>query len=174
VKLQALSLPDNQQFELRGIAGGVAGTRQTLAIMAELAGQYKADPYIRYTAENIIAGVPGKDWTGEASAIQAWVRDSIRYTQDVNGIETLKTPDVTLQTMQGDCDDKALLAASLLESIGHPARFVAVATLTPGDYDHVYVETKIGNAWRGVETTEDVPFGWSPPRVDYPIMRNVP
>lgn len=174
MKLTGLGVPNNTAFELRGIPGGVAGTRATLAVMAELAGRYKADPAIRYAAESIVSHLPERDWQAEAAAIQAYVRDSIRYIQDVNGIETIKTPDVTLETGQGDCDDKAVLAASLLESIGHPARFVAIASRTPGDYDHVYVETRIGNVWRGVETTEQVPFGWAPPRVDFPMIRNVP
>lgn len=160
--IRAAIRPQNTLSELRAIPEGAAGIRATLNIMAQLARQYRVNPAIRYQAEAIIGDVPGKDYFGEAAAVQAWVRDSIRYTQDVNGIETLKTPDVTLETGQGDCDDKSLLAAALLESIGHPARFVAIASARPSEYDHVFVETKIGEHWYGVETTEPVSFPWAP------------
>ncbi len=49
----------------------------------------------------------------------------------------------------------------LLESIGHPTRFVAVG-FRPHNYSHVYLETKIGNTWLGLETTEPVEVGWQP------------
>lgn len=163
--IRAAVRPTNQLAELRAIPEGAAGIRATLNIMAAIARQYRAMPDMRYQAEAIVHDLPGKDYAAEAAAIQAWVRDSIRYTQDVNGVETLKTPDVTLETGQGDCDDKALLAATLLESIGHPARFVAIASASPAAYDHVFTETKIGEHWYGVETTEPVDFPWAPERV---------
>ena len=80
-------------------------------------------------------------------------------------------PDVTVYIGQGDCDDKSLLVASLLLSIGHPSRFIAVGPES-GVYDHVYVQTKIGNNWFGVETTENVIFGWEPDYVSY-LIRNI-
>jgi len=64
----------------------------------------------------------------------------------------------------GDCDDKAVLLASMLESIGHPTRFVALA-FKAGKYSHVLVESKIGNKWVALETTEPVRIGWYPPKV---------
>lgn len=96
--------------------------------------------------------------------IQDWVRDNITYRKDINGVETLSTPDKTLEYQIGDCDDQSVLVASLLESIGHPTRFVAVSFI-PSNFSHVLTETLIGNKWVAVETTENVPFGWTPPKV---------
>lgn len=148
--------------ELRGIPDGAAGVRATLSAMVDLVKEYRTDPQIRAAAENIIADVPGKNYMGEARAIHQYVRDNIRYTLDVRDVETLKNPLYTLQSGQGDCDDKSLLTCTLLESIGHPCRFVAVGFGVPGQFDHVYGETKIGPRWIAMETTELVDFGVKP------------
>ncbi len=52
--------------------------------------------------------------------LHRFVRDNIRYIKDIRDVETVAYPDITLQQGQGDCDDKSVLLASLLESIGHP------------------------------------------------------
>lgn len=116
---------------------------------------------IRELAQSITRSIASKDWRGEASAIQVFVRDKIRYVKDIRGVETLATPLVTLDTGSGDCDDKAVLAASLLESIGHPTRFVAIG-FAPDTYQHVFAETLIGNHWVVIETTEAVDISWKP------------
>lgn len=102
-----------------------------------------------------------KDWTCEAKALHQFVRDGIRYVQDPIDIERLQAPDKTLEISAGDCDDKSILLAALLESIGHPTRFVAIG-FEPNVYSHVYVETRIGNEWIPMETTEPVEMGWEP------------
>jgi transglutaminase-like putative cysteine protease len=129
--------------------------------MVNLAAQSRHDFYIRNRALQIVQDVREKDWLGEIRAIHEYVRDNIRYVRDIHGVETIATPAKTLQMMQGDCDDKSLLVASLLEAVGHPARFVAVGR-SPGDYEHVLVETRVGSRWIPVETTEPVPLGWYP------------
>jgi transglutaminase-like putative cysteine protease len=64
----------------------------------------------------------------------------------------------------GDCDDKSVLLAALLESIGHPTRFVAIG-FQPDDFEHVFVETKIADRWISLETTEPVEIGWMPQHI---------
>lgn len=102
-----------------------------------------------------------KDYACEAAALHRFVRDGIRYVQDPIDVERIQSPDKTLELAAGDCDDKAILLASLLESMGHQARFVAIG-FEPGVFSHVYVETKIGDVWIAAETTEPVEFGWEP------------
>lgn len=102
------------------------------------------------------------DYAGEARELFHFARDNIRYLQDVRDVETVQTPDVTLQFRTGDCDDKSLLLAALLESIGHPARFCAVAYAAPGEFEHVFVETKIGTVWIPCETVGQMEFGVAP------------
>jgi transglutaminase-like putative cysteine protease len=115
--------PTSQLLSIRSGSGGVT---DTLKLMAQLAKQYKVDPGIRQTAARAVARAPEKDDLGEAAALQNWVRANIRYTGDVLDVETLQTPDYTLQERYGDCDDQALLLATLLLAIGIPAAYMAV------------------------------------------------
>jgi len=77
----------------------------------------------------------------------------------------------------GDCDDKSILLASLLGSIGHSSRFVAIG-YRPNEYAHVFVETIAAGGegnWIALDPTEDVPMGWRPPGpyAMRPMMMNV-
>ncbi len=152
---------------------GSEGVRLTLRQMGKWTKAYRADPKIVATARQIIANIPEKNYWAEADAIQRWVRDNVRYTRDVYDVETLSTPDETLKIMQGDCDDKALLAGALLQATGHPVRYVAFAFAEPDAFEHVYVETKLGQHWVGVETTESVALGWRPQSPFRPMIEHV-
>lgn len=143
------------------IPDGKAGTVATLKIMGQMVRAGKKSLPVRQKALELVNGFRQKDWLAEVRAIHAFVRDRIRYVRDIRGVETVQTPEQTLQIGQGDCDDKSVLVAALLESIGHPTRFVAIGK-SPDDFIHVYVQTKIGRNWVGVETTEPVELGWEP------------
>lgn len=146
---------------LQSIPNGWQGTRATLRIMSRLTRHFKKDIQIRSLAQSIISDVPGhKNWTSQIKALHNYVQSNVQYIRDIRGVETLATPLQTLKTMQGDCDDQAVLLASLLESIGHPTRFVAMKLSTFGPYVHVYTETKIGSNWYPLETTEKFPPGY--------------
>lgn len=155
-----------------GVADGVEGTRQTLAIMRKLAREAQLDDDIRQQAENIVAGIPGHAFMQEAKSVHAWMRDNIRYTRDPDGIERVCGAQYTLLHRQGDCDDMAILEAALLVAIGHPVRFVAVA-FQPDFFSHVYIETLIGDQWLPSDPTTDEPFGWEPPGILSRLYRGV-
>ncbi len=149
---------------LTEIGSGRAGTEDTLWVMRNLTLAGKTHPAVRDLAVRLTRLFPQKDFRAEVYALWRFVRDRIRYVRDIRGVETLQMPDVTLQIGQGDCDDKSVLLASLLESIGHPTRFKAMS-FKPGKFSHVLIETRIGGSgpWVPLETTEPVPFGWEPP-----------
>ncbi len=107
-------------------------------------------------------GLAPKDFAGEARRLFNFVRDEIRYIRDIDGVETLHTADWVLRLRAGDCDDKAILLAALLLSIGHTPRFKAVA-FDPGDYSHVWTQDFLGGRWVDMEPTELVGFGQSIP-----------
>lgn len=123
----------------------------------------KLDLGLRRLALEIVAGVPQRDYAGQVRALHAFVRDRIRYVGDIDGVETLHTPRQILEQRQGDCDDKALLLATLLATIGHKTRFVAVGY--GPSVTHVLVETLVGSKWIPLETTENVEAGWYPDRI---------
>jgi len=132
--------------------------------MSQLARAGKKSPPVRQLAVDLTRYLPQKDWLGEITALHEFVRDKIRYVKDTRNVETLHTAEKILDNGAGDCDDKSILLASLLESLGHKTRFVAIG-FRPGRFSHVYVETYHAGKWIPLETTEPVNVGWSPKNV---------
>lgn len=156
---------------LLGVPSGIAGVKNTLNHMRRLTRQYKKSPVVRQLALAIVDGTLQKNYPAEIHKIHSFVRDRIRYVKDINGVETLQSPVKTLEIKQGDCDDKATLLAALLESIGHPTRFVALG-FRPNSFNHVLLETRLGRQWISLETTEPVEMGWYPPNVMNRMVRD--
>ncbi len=127
----------------------------------------RRDPFIRDLSANLVIGLAAKDFYGEAETIFNYVQSNVRYIQDINDVETLSPAQWVLSNGFGDCDDFSVLIASMLESIGHKCRFMAVSFEGPQDYSHVLVQTKIGNQWITADATEANPFGWQPPDITY-------
>lgn len=147
------------------IPSGGAGTKATLNIMSRIVRHYKRYAPLRQLALNLIRELPGdKNFRGQAERLQNYVRRHVQYVRDVAGVETVQTPLRTLDNRAGDCDDQSVLLATLLESIGHPTRFVAIKTNPLGPFVHVFTETKIGRAWLPAETTEPWRLGQHPPQ----------
>jgi transglutaminase-like putative cysteine protease len=147
------------------IPDGPAGIKETLEAMRQLVYDGKVRPYIRIFAARLVHHLPSKDARGEIFACWRFVKNNIRFLSDIHDVETLQTPVNTLIWRYGDCDDHAVLLASLLGAIGYRTRFVAVG-FQPNVYVHVYCEAEFSpNAWIALETTEDVPIGWRPPGV---------
>lgn len=166
--------PNNHKFTatLSNIPDGKDGILQTLLTMKALVKQYRTDITIRTLAAHLVSNYPQKDYVSEVKALHRYVKNQIRYVKDVRDVETLQTPLVTLKMRSGDCDDKCVLLASLLESIGHPTRFVAVG-FAPDQYEHVLVETRIGRKWIPLETTEPVNIGWQPLNVKSSLVVHI-
>lgn len=160
-------------YQLSSIPNGPDGTRATLKEMAKIVRQFRHHPVIREKALSLTSGLRQKNYTGEVKNIHKFVRDKIRYVKDVRGVETLQWPIHTLLTYgQGDCDDKSMLVASLLEAVGHKTRFIAVG-YEPGKFCHVFVQTKIGPKWWNVETTEHWPLGKGPGNMPAVMVQNI-
>lgn len=151
-----------------------------MEIMRQQVKRIKRNPdaltYFRQVADNLTKHLPQKAWIAEIRALHNFVRDEIRYLRDVNGIETVQYPEFVLRNRTGDCDDKATLLATLLEAIGHPARFRAVG-FRPGVLEHVLVDTQVGKGrnkkWLPLETTENVDIGWQPPNIRHQMIRHL-
>ncbi len=160
---------------LSQIPGGLAGVSTTLRIMRDMIKVGKANYAVRATGLGLVDQLQPDDWAGEARACFQYVRDQIRYVGDIDDIETLQPPDVTMEIGQGDCDDKCILLCSLLLTIGHGPKCVRLFAcgFAPDAFSHVFVETKIGNRWFACETTKPVPFGWRPPGIRAQMIQYV-
>jgi len=125
----------------------------------------KKQPIIRNKATELVQGLSSKNYAGEIARLFYFVRDKIRYTRDINGVETLHIPSQVLEQQYGDCDDKSVLLAALLESIGHRTRFIALG-FERGSFSHVLTQTRIReDTWLSLDPTEQQPIGWFPPGV---------
>ena len=154
---------------LMEIPGGAAGIKETLKLMRKLVRAGKKHPLIREKAKQLTQHLKQKDRLGEVNSLFKFVRDRIRYVRDINGVETLHEPQQVLLQKSGDCDDKCLLLASLLESIGYPTRFVAIGP-RPGVFSHVFVQVRPFGAWISLETTNPVKMGYEPKGVGKPLI----
>lgn len=113
-------------------------------------------------------------YVGQVRCIQRWVQKNIRYVHDPKDAELVQTPEKTLQWTAGDCDDQAVLIASLLEAIGHPCQFMAMGFHGSSlPLEHVLTRTKIGPHWVAAETIKPVALGYLPPNVRNSYIRDV-
>lgn len=134
--------------------------------MSELVKIGKKNPTIRAKSTSLVQSLPPKDRLAEIRTLFDFVQNHIRYVRDITNVETLHYPEQIIAQQYGDCDDKAILLAALLEAIGHPTRFVAVG-FRPNHYSHVFTDTRIGsgNKWLSLDPTEMHPMGWRPPGI---------
>src|SRR5207244_13101602 len=101
-------------------------------VMADIGAHYENDPGIQAQASSIVQLNQPKDEPAEIRALFDFAQQSIRYVGDVYGKETVRTPDKTIALRAGDCDDKAVLLATLLRAIGYNAAFIVTGYEPPG------------------------------------------
>lgn len=134
----------------------------------------KLDPEIRKFVANSINKRCGKDWCvrerdydGEIVAVFNAVRQNVRYTGDIWGVDTFQSPVRTLELGTGDCDDMSMIIASCLMSIGYPIRFRVIRTKNSSDFNHIFVlcgrPPKEPKQWVSLDATVAKPAGWYPP-----------
>lgn len=131
--------------------------------MVKIVRQGRKDAGIWKLSREIVHSVPAKDFRGQVDRLFHWVKQHIRYVNDIRDVETLATPQATLEVKSGDCDDMATLLASLLESVGHPTRFVALAFHHQPNFSHVLTETRLGSKWLSLDpTVAQATVDWKP------------
>ena len=141
------------------IPGGDAGTHATLDVMRALAHSQSATPIVRQTAIGIVRGVAGTSTALQARLIREWIESRVLFMPDPLGTELLHEPAALISHIHKegivhvDCDDVALLAATLGRSIGLRARFVAVSFSPKAPYSHVWTELAAGQRWMPVDPT---------------------
>lgn len=165
-------LVERSTREVRGqLPPGRAGTVATIQIMRELVSEGAKDMTIRDAAVEIVrrAGVAGHDFAGEVRALFEFVRDRVRFTRDPVRVELLQRASTTLAKRAGDCDDKAILLASLLRAIGHVTAFrfrvVGADPRAPRIPSHVYLVARVAGRDVAMDPTyPGTPLGWQLPR----------
>lgn len=120
-----------------------------VAWLNELAVQFGRNPSVRDYAELLIPRWYGNnDLSGVIDTVLQWVKDNVQYMPDPEGTEYVINPLVLLERIVhftgrpplGDCDDHALLLASVLRTFGIDARIVGVKERPDSTwFDHVIV-----------------------------------
>ena len=151
------NLPDQKKST---VGDGIWGNLDTIKIMSKMAREYSTNTLVRTLATNILAydKIPSHHYLEEAKAIGRFVQKHVRYVRDTADVETLHAPDMMIKHMQergymsADCDDMALLIASMLMAVGIRPKFRAVRYRTDsGPFNHIYVvvyENNISDSMR--------------------------
>lgn len=149
---------------------GNEATRYTLKKMRELINQGKKSVKIRKLFSEMLSGIDGRNAAGVLSAVFHFVKNRIRYQKDIHEVETLQTPERTLELGFGDCDDQSILTASIIEAAGYPSRIVLVSNQPSGIFHHVFIQGFDGVNWISMDTTENYyGTGYAAPLTGYYI-----
>lgn len=145
---------------VRPLSAGVRGTAETLEAMSALVRRDFDNPELRHFAARLVRNAPGHDFDAEARALFEFVQKKIRYQRDPITTEVVQGSPATLALGYGDCDDKSVLLATLLASIGHLPVF-AIASNDGREWSHVWVRALINGKWIDFDpTSETAPSGW--------------
>ena len=153
-----------------------------LRFLHELTDDWCRDPALAALAVTIMrnSGAIVRDYRAQWAALLAWVQDPANFYYANEPNERIQSPQHSINTGTGDCDDAAILLAALGASIRLPFRFVisgvnqhgqkvrwieGVGPVPPGvQWSHIYV--CVGwppfnpAAWEFAEPTLTVPLGW--------------
>lgn len=157
------------------------GDPRRLDVIARIAEAEGRDPRIATLAVDIFrkAGVPSRDYKGQAAALLAFVQREIYYINEPD--ERLQSPSATLRLRYGDCDDLLILLYALCIAVRLPFRLVISGYTKTGaavryihrakgfdrsvKFTHIYGQ--IGDRpygepvdWWFAEPTLNVPLGW--------------
>lgn len=150
-----------------------------IAVLREIAMKAGRDPRLATLSVNILRAnkVEPRDYKAQARALLKWVQNNVYYINEPS--ERLQDPTYTLKVMYGDCDDMALLLASMYESCklewrfvlsgkvnGKPARWIEGEKLPlNGQWSHIYLLVGYPpfqpKKWQFAEPTlRGVDLGW--------------
>jgi len=125
---------------------GFKGPPDTLAGMVRAAQGTRGEKsmLVRSVTEQVVGDLWPKDYLGEILAINAWVSERVRYLNDPMHVELLKDPQRLCEEIldkgfaRGDCDDIAVLMATMALQVGRHAQFVVAGFGAPGSFSHVF------------------------------------
>lgn len=117
-----------------------------------------------------ILGQTAGDPSRVRRAVYDYVRRAVDFRPDPPGLEILRGPDVLIEEFEtfgraeGDCDESAVLVASLLKALGQDAALILVTTAPTKPLHHVYAAAWVGERWFTVDPQEGI-FGRAPNKI---------
>jgi len=138
---QSIFQQTNHPIRIESLGFGAIVTSNTMEKMRQIILASIRNYQVRLWAEKLIDF--GPDDFSKAENIYNFIVNNCRYVQDPVGLELLKTPPVSLQTIEVgghpalDCDDATILIGSLIMSIGIPFALRAVS-FNDDEFSHIY------------------------------------
>lgn len=137
--------------------------QKRVSILQKLTEDGVKDPEMRKLALQVTRQCPARDDRCEIRAIYNAVKQRVRYTGDVapiqhsngdvEGVDYFQSAKRTWEIGGGDCDDQAVLNATLLSLNGIPARFRITAPRGSGGF----VSGDDGGGWSHIYTLAGTP-----------------
>jgi hypothetical protein len=125
----------------------------TIAAMRAIVHHATGDPIVLRAGQAIAASVRNRDGIGALVAVDEFLRKTINFKPDTFGDEVLRTPMQLLTEIRdapngktaADCDDVAMLGASLVNVLGRKAAFVTCSRAPGMSPCHVHYAVVVGN-----------------------------
>ena len=142
------------------VSTGLDFTGSTLRLMQNLIDQWCLHPLFVQVAREVAEMAGAKDAENEAWAIWAWIRANVTYRADPIGAQWIQDPyETAFKSHAGNCANMAILAGTMLQALGHPAKATAVHWVDRDDWTHAVVyDEKAGRVVDPVSPT----FEWPP------------
>lgn len=126
------------------------GPQTTIDTMRELClgARGERSMLVRGAVEFCTRGIHPKDYLSEILAIRHFVGERVRYLNDPKALELVKDPQRLIEEVVrhgvavGDCDDCALLTATMSRQLGREAEFVTVGFGPPNSFSHVFTRVR--------------------------------
>lgn len=87
------------------------------------------------------------------NAIYEFVNKNVEYVKDIRRIETHYTAEKILENLYGDCDDKVIIAGSMLRTIGMDICICLMDLNNKKSYDHIFLLVLLNGKWVPFDAT---------------------
>lgn len=137
---------------------GLDGIEQTIRRMQAVVARAKTSQMVQQVATAIVGSQPNRNVPAQLLALDQFLRACVRFKPDTLGAEVLRAPDQLLHEIGvngitgADCDDVAVLGASIAQSLGRRPYFVVCSKRVGGPWIHVHY------AVQAVTGAKPIPF----------------
>lgn len=129
---------------------GFHGPPDTLAGMVKVTQGPRGEQsmLVRSMTEDVVGDLWPKEYLGEINAVCNWVAEHVVYLNDPLHVELVKDPQrlceeiVARGKARGDCDDIAVLIATMCLQLGRQAQYVVAGFGERGGYTHVFARVQ--------------------------------
>jgi transglutaminase-like putative cysteine protease len=146
-----------------------------IAHLRELIEQGKRDPVVYEFARRAVNRkcgnswcVPEKDNGKELKALFKAIRQNVRYTSDIDRVDSYQKPRHTLALRTADCDDYSTLICAAAATLGLKCRLKVIKTQGASDWNHIYAQVGLPrhkpSRWVSLDASVNMPMGWEAPK----------